>query len=205
MKREISRVKNGEFCTLHIELRDCQTGPELSICATLGRIETRKAAEKEALDYWISYFEDNPDAMPEMNRRFNRHFKKSTAAAKFVIATDGKLHGLDVAKEDGASIWISHSGGQCREEAERFFPGVKSVWDRWHLNGMRAGTAKQEEAIREAEKNGEVFADFIDLRECLAAKGLLTEDGHEYGNAWIYEPLPPGIIEWAKTFGAEEQ
>lgn len=101
-------------------------------------------------------------------------------------------------------------GGQCidtlagmvskeyKEEANF----VKEMWDRYHLNGMHAGTPAQESLLKQAVKNGELASyganNYKETLSYLEKNGLLydkscegkTEEGYKYGSGWLYEPIP---------------
>jgi hypothetical protein len=68
------------------------------------------------------------------------------------------------------------------------------VWDRWHLNDMRAGTPKQETFLREWRKTNK--GDYSQVCSALEAAGLLIDDGYKYGSAWLKEEVPQDIIQW---------
>lgn len=143
MQKKITRTKGNRFCTLEVELSDHNgKGLELSICGTAGRIQSRAQTKRDALDCWISFFEDQPAEIMEMNKRFNKRFISARSAARFVIATDGEFHGMDVVKEDGNNTFICDSCGQIREEIAEFFPEAKPYFE-YHLNGMHAGCQHQ--------------------------------------------------------------
>lgn len=66
------------------------------------------------------------------------------------------------------------------------------VWERWHLNDMRAGTPAQEDFLRPLGLSG-----YGDMCEALKEAGLYTVE-HEgmpyrYGQGWLKEELPPHI------------
>lgn len=196
-RKEVTRVQGKEFCTLEVELRDRGEGLELSICGTAGDVVTRPTAKREAREFWVSYFEDNPGAIIEMNQRCGSKCRTAGGAAKFVINTDGEFHGLDVHIDKGKRVYVAHSCGQIREELTRFFPEVEPYF-KWHLNHMNAACEHQEELgwgrgkdvailrgkmtlpqrqelwklekeryLREAAKSG---SGFMKLMECLTVK-----------------------------------
>lgn len=183
MKRRIMREKDGQFCVLEIELDEREPGkPELSICGTAGRIATREAAGQEALDYWTSFFDENPSEKMRLIENEKRYMTDEEAAS-YVLAVDGEFHGLDVSREDGDKVYLADSFGQIREEIAEFFPEAVPYF-KWHLNGMRAGCAHQQ----------------ADIKYEIGA--VCEFCGYKYGSAWLYEPLPADVIGWAKTFEA---
>jgi hypothetical protein len=140
--RKITRRKGNEFCTLEVELTERDGKQRLSITGMHGEILKRNTAKKQALENWISYFEDQPAEIHSMNARFGKHFRSPRSAAKFVLACDGEFHGLDVANEDGKEIFTVHSCGQIREELTRFFPEYEPYFQ-YHLNDLNAGCTHQ--------------------------------------------------------------
>lgn len=89
------------------------------------------------------------------------------------------------------------------------------IWDRWHLNTMRAGSPTQEAWIRErktelldASKYPSNWYDTVSER--LAQAGLNPDpdylhDGepYKYGRAWLTEELPDSVVEELTALTAE--
>ena len=182
MVRKIVRTRDNKWCELQIELRDRTEGPELSICGAYGSIVTRKTAEKMALEYWVSYFEDSPSEVYFLNGRTNAYAMNATHAAKFVLKTDGPLHGLDVEREVGGKVYLTEGCGQCTDELVKWFPEVEPYL-KFHLNDMQPGCEHQRQNLRGWEV-GEVCG------EC----------GYAYGSKWLHADLPESVVEWAETF-----
>lgn len=141
MKRSITRTKGTKYCTLDLELSEAG---RLSICGSEGTIIPVKKARHEALNYWIGFFEDQPSERVAMNERCGTAYRSARAAAKYVLDTDGELHGLDVEKAVGQNVYVVESCGQIRETVTAFFPEVAPIM-KWHLNDMHAGCEHQEE------------------------------------------------------------
>lgn len=105
------------------------------------------------------------------------------------------------------SIWNeSHTdivaGGQVIDTIERLFPSkrvrrIVAIWRRWHLNGMKAGTRAQNEAVDAfwADKERDALNWYDPTRVHLKTLGLLDDRGYRYGTAWLVEPLPAEIAE----------
>lgn len=191
-KRTVIRERTDEhgareWCALEVELREDQEGrPVLSICGSAGYVLTYAQAKKEALQYWESYFEDEPSQMKDMGERLGRKFRTARGAARFVLATDGELHGLDVYRETAtgdkpSKVYVTHSCGQIREELLSFFPEVQPYL-KWHLNNMRVSPARTERVTD--------------------AWGNIKVIGIPEGASWDYEPLPPEVIAWAEGLPA---
>lgn len=67
-----------------------------------------------------------------------------------------------------------------------------AIWDRWHLNDLRAGTIKQGQAIQKFLDSGWRY-DYTDACKKLEEIGLYEDRGYKYGHKWLYEPLPKGF------------
>lgn len=116
MEKKILREKDGRFCQIEFRLNEGR----FTVVGTEGRIITKAAAKKEALAYWVSFFEESPDEIIDMNKRFGKRFTSATGAAKFVLEQDGELHGLDVFKEGYCTVYLTESCGQIRERQRPF-------------------------------------------------------------------------------------
>lgn len=109
-----------------------------------------------------------------------------------------------------AEIWRAdkrdiHEGGQCVDRVAAYFPKdmkaqrMVEIWKRWHLNDMRAGSAIQEQWLRNNPIPAEEYAypksHYDVASEKLAAAGLNPDpDGYRYGHAWKCEELPAEVI-----------
>ena len=99
-----------------------------------------------------------------------------------------------------------YCGGQCVDElVDKYghFPKakrLKAIWKRYHLNSMKAGSAVQEQYLREHPLDPETHKypknHYAVAGAVLAAAGLNPDPtGYRYGHAWCYEPLPQEIID----------
>jgi hypothetical protein len=182
-RKEMRVNDDGEFCRLEVELRDQGHGLELSICGTAGHVIDAEQARQDARESWVSFFEDQPDEIVELNGRLGVELYDAEEAADYVISVDGEYHGLDVVAEEDDKVFVCHSCGQIREEIARFFPEAAQFF-RFHLNGMHAGCIHQ-------DARGETYQDNPDA-ECL-------ECGWKIGHGWDHRELPEAVVEWAKT------
>ncbi len=140
MKRSITRTKDGRFCTVEITLENGR----LSITGAEGRVVPRAAAKKEALEHWKSYFDSEPGQIHSMNQKDGTRFSSSTGAAKYVLAANGELYGLDSEEKGDGKVLIGESWGQLTDVISDFFPEVKPLLP-WHLNDMKPGCEHQDE------------------------------------------------------------
>ena len=126
-------------------------------------------------------------------------------------STDGPFWGETLVKDGRLSIAgvagpkrngdATGSCGQCREYLDDLTntrPGLDiaelaRIWDRWHLNDMRAGSPAQEAWLRD---NGRRGHDYSDTCARLAEAGLNPDPttGYRYGSAWLSEPLPDDVV-----------
>lgn len=76
---------------------------------------------------------------------------------------------------------------------------LQQIWERWHLNDMRAGTPKQEDAVRKWRKTAtaEELRNFYESAcKMLESIDLLIDDGYKYGSAWLKEEVPIDVLKW---------
>lgn len=125
-------------------------------------------------------------------------------------------------------------GGQCIDTIAKAYPAdamvqrIARVWERWHLNDMRAGTFEQEEALKKVADGGEPWKDAqydhshytwalfvlkalnlyaVPVTPELKASALGGFDGdvYTYGARWLCEPIPAEIVaeieSWATNAG----
>jgi hypothetical protein len=95
---------------------------------------------------------------------------------------------------------VEFSAGWGREMVSKFF----EVWDRWHLNDMRAGTARQEAAIREWKKTNKY--EYTAACEYLKSIGLFedseyihNEKPYKYGYGWLKEEIPQDVLDFLES------
>lgn len=185
MRVNKTRTIGHEWCRLEVELRDGR----LSICGSAGEVVRAPLARRMAVEYWESFFEDQPDELRSMNERMGTRFRSPRAAARFVLSTDGEYHGIDMDHEDGSRVYLTHSCGQIREELVRFFPDVQSYFQ-WHLNDMHAECVHQ-------EARGETYTTHPGA-EC-------PDCGYKLGSAWTRRELPSDVIAWVQSLQGGKQ
>jgi hypothetical protein len=59
---------------------------------------------------------------------------------------------------------------------------LRDIWQRWHLNDMRAGCQHQ----REEERKGRKWAIREECPDC----------HYRYGTQWLHETVPQDVIDW---------
>lgn len=80
------------------------------------------------------------------------------------------------------------------------FRRIYEVWDKYHLNGTRAGTTKQREIVRNYEKKHNVNLSYKKTCELLKEEGMFEDDGVKYGYQWLFEELPEWVIKEVKSW-----
>lgn len=98
-----------------------------------------------------------------------------------------------------------HGSGQVYEHLTKDNPDtgftkedcvhLMQVWQRWHLNDMRAGTPKQEDAVRKWRQTADDTG-YSAACKMLDSIGLLTDNGYRYGSRWLKEDVPEEILKW---------
>ena len=116
---------------------------------------------------------------------------------------------------EGGNISITgdtrHSGGQIHDSISttpskwntgwdrQKLTTLLSIWKRWHLNDMRAGSPAQEEALRQANfEEGYLEAlKFLKERNLEPDTGYLVDGKpYKYGSKWLKEELPIDVVEF---------
>ena len=67
------------------------------------------------------------------------------------------------------------------------------VWEKWHLNDMKSGTPKQEEAIDIWNQQN---YNYIKTCDYLKSIDLYCDGQVIYGHQWLTEEVPKNIIDW---------
>lgn len=115
---------------------------------------------------------------------------------------------IDITLEDGrlsmCGTWHDHGQNADDLTNEALIPAegfeysdvlkVQSIWKRWHLNDMRAGTPKQEAFIREWKLSHKY--DYTEACKALEEVGLLYDNGYKYGSSWLKEEVPLEVIKY---------
>jgi hypothetical protein len=138
--------------------------------------------------------------------------------ARAVVDHDGQLHitgvegpkrngdcwgscgQIDMGWRDDPARWTTKGANFNDEQLAEFM----AIWDRWHLNHMRAGSQAQMDRLREHPITVTYPESHYDKAcEALAAAGLHPDaDGYRYGSAWKHEELPAEVIERLASFPA---
>jgi len=93
-----------------------------------------------------------------------------------------------------------YCGGQCLDEIAQYvctpeFKAIYTLWKKYHLNSMHAGTEEQEEFLDEYFKAEHIRYDYSEAKKILEENNLLTvklADGtdYTYGTGWLYRAIP---------------
>lgn len=95
--------------------------------------------------------------------------------------------------------WIT--GGQCLDDIAEYiktplFEKIYRLWKLYHLNDMHAGTTRQENAIKDWEKQGNKY-EYNAVCKMLKEKGLLYDTKYRiqgtpyrYGSMWLKREIP---------------
>ena len=73
------------------------------------------------------------------------------------------------------------------------------IWDRWHLNDMRAGTPEQERIKCTILAQG-IKYEYSDMCKRLTQIGVNPDNGYSYGSQWLHEDVPEEVLETLRSF-----
>lgn len=82
---------------------------------------------------------------------------------------------------------------------------LAEIWDRWHLNGMRAGSPNQEAFLRANPVNAVYPESHYDKAKAALRLADLDPDPeymvdgdrlYFYGSKWLYEEVPADVLTW---------
>lgn len=108
-----------------------------------------------------------------------------------------------------ANVWNSKQTkyvccGQCLDDLVPFFKNnevfmtIFSMWQKHHLNDVHPGTHAQENALKKAGL--EDFANkYSECCEYLKKIGLFCDNGINFGETWVYWPIPEKDLETIKS------
>ena len=92
------------------------------------------------------------------------------------------------------------SGGQIDHYLTELYPDNPHIaelcrmWDRWHLNDMRAGCPHQESRYRRDPAERPTYANDYTGTTGDTLSGPCSECGYRYGTAWLSEELPADVV-----------
>lgn len=117
------------------------------------------------------------------------------------------------------NIWSSNHtdiccGGQCLETIAEYiknneeFDFIYDMWQKYHLNGLHAGTKEQESVLKKATENGILSScGANNYKECcdyLKEIGLYEVEvngkPYKYGTGWLHENIPEEDLERIEYF-----
>lgn len=128
---------------------------------------------------------------------FRRVLKPTTATTVTVTyRADGRLSLTGTGRHGSGQVYEyltreTPADGYTRKDCFR----LKQIWQRWHLNDMRAGTPKQEEAVRKWRPTADDQG-YDAACKMLESIGLLVDNGYRYGSSWLKEEVPVEVLEW---------
>ena len=90
---------------------------------------------------------------------------------------------------------IQLAPGWTRDMLARFF----DVWERWHLNDMKAGTPAQMAELEKHTFKHEYGSHYDWACKLLEEAGLNPDKGYRYGTAWLREDVPEDVIAFLQS------
>lgn len=101
-----------------------------------------------------------------------------------------------------------YEGGQCVDTVAKRFPRDKkaqrmvAIWQRWHLNDMRAGSPAQQAELKKHTFPGYPANHYEWASDVLTKAGLNPDNGYKYGHAWLREELPADVVAEIQSWSA---
>ena len=90
--------------------------------------------------------------------------------------------------------------GQCWEEMKELavekrqnFDEIIEVWEKYHLNDLKAGTPAQNNIAKEYCK--EHRYDYNAICDLLKEQGIYEDNGYRYGSSWLFEKIPESVLD----------
>jgi hypothetical protein len=142
--------------------------------------------------------------MKEQNYKRKVHFLDADNIL-FAIECEIKEGRFSMSGDSGNSSGQLVDSIKPRSEAQR---ELIRLWNKWHLNDMKAGTATQEEALKAFKKDEtkterssyfEQASDYLKSIGLLVDKHPVTGEPYSYGNGWLMVDLPADIIGQVET------
>lgn len=92
-----------------------------------------------------------------------------------------------------------HSFGQVLDdvnpneyESSRDLARILEIWRRYHLNDLQSGTINQMQTLSNWRNRPSNWS-YDEDRDYLSKKGLIKDQGYEFGTGWLTEQLPVSI------------
>lgn len=77
------------------------------------------------------------------------------------------------------------------------------IWNRWHLNNLRAGSPDQEAALRNTKITGDFYPQALAYLKNLGLHPdpncLVDGKPYSYGSRWLKEELPEEVIKYLES------
>lgn len=127
----------------------------------------------------------------EIGKSGARRFYIDITLANDVLTLSGKWHGCgQIANDLSDDSLIPADGFEYSDILK-----IQSIWKRWHLNNVRAGTPKQEAFIREWRLSNK-YSSYDEACKALNEADLLIDNGYRYGTSWLKEKVPTEVIKY---------
>ena len=81
-----------------------------------------------------------------------------------------------------------------------------TIWEKYHLNDMQAGTIKQTAIIEQHKENNPDWRYTYDgALAVLESKGLKDDNGYRYGSKWLSIEVPESVISFLESLPETER
>lgn len=77
------------------------------------------------------------------------------------------------------------------------------IWNRWHLNDVRAGSPNQESALRNTKITGDFYPQALAYLKTIGLQPdpnyLIDGKPYSYGSRWLKEEIPEEVIKYLES------
>lgn len=89
---------------------------------------------------------------------------------------------------------IKQYAARVKPQDKNIFDFICDIWERYHLNDMKAGTKQQENELYKMDRTLLYASNYYDACEQLKKINLYKDRGIEWGRGWLVEQIPSEII-----------
>ena len=151
-----------------------------------------------------------------------------------ITGVEGPTKNGDARGSGGAMVDRLDISGYAPGWNRQMVDRLRAIAQRWHLNGMRAGSPRQEEYLRAFPVTVTYPESHLDkARQALRGVGLEPDPGfmhpyrtrarttisaangivvdevadvpYSYGSAWLHEPVPAEVLQWLHDLPATDK
>ncbi len=113
------------------------------------------------------------------------------APVELSICGAERLGGCSCQKKDIIKTYAQ----RVKTEDQSLFAFVLDIWEKYHLNTMKAGTKKQTQFLTMKDEKLLWCSNYEKACDFLKGCNLYEDRGYKYGTGWLVEQIPAEIID----------